>query len=83
MMSVPTLPEPAWLKKLFLRLDALGEVSTLRGQLATERDRVRRLVLHREQLVKLAKSIKKERDEFEAIIIDRLSGKDTGKFKAL
>ena len=81
-MTVPTLPEPAWLKKLILRLDALGEVSTLRAQLATERERTRRLVQHRAQLVKLSRDLKKERDEYEAIIIDKLSGKETGQFKA-
>ena len=80
-MPVPTLPEPAWLKKLLLRLDALGEVSALRSQLATERERTKRLVQHRAQLVKLARDLRKERDEYEAVIIDKLSGKETGQFK--
>lgn len=76
-MTVPTLPEPAWLKKLMLRLDALGEVSTLRSQLALERERTRRLTLHRADLIKMLALKEKERAELESIIIDM-----TGKFKA-
>lgn len=81
-MPVPTLPEPAWLKKLIMRLDSLGEVVNLRIQLSAEKDRVRRLLLQREQLIKMTKLLKKERDEFESIIIDRLSG-NTGQHKSL